>query len=230
MNEKIYTIPLNEEFSKTCGCAMCRLYNNLEKTELETILGAAMMEPDVRIKTNKLGFCKTHYDMMFEMKYRLGLALMLESHLDTLKQDLSLDIISKIFNLDKTKRLGALEESCYVCEKVDFHYGKMISNLFYLYEQDMEFRKKIESQPYICLPHFKLLLERAKDEMSKKWYVEFKNTLENINKNYLTELKDDVTLFCRKFDYRYDDEPWGNSKDSVERSIKFLRGDLHSKK
>ena len=26
---------------------------------------------------------------------------------------------------------------------------------------------------------------------------------------------------------RYDAEPWKNSKDSVERAIKFLRSDLH---
>jgi len=31
----------------------------------------------------------------------------------------------------------------------------------------------------------------------------------------------------KKFDYRYDAEPWYNSKDAVERSMKFLRSDIH---
>ncbi|MBR7181706.1 MAG: hypothetical protein IKD28_02860, partial [Clostridia bacterium] len=65
--EQIYTIPVNEAFEASvekpaCGCAMCALYRKLEDNELELILGASMMEPDVRIKTNKKGFCRTHYD------------------------------------------------------------------------------------------------------------------------------------------------------------------------
>ena len=58
MEEKIYTIPVNEAFDKKCGCPFCTLFSELEQTELESILGAAMMEPDTRIETNKKGFCK----------------------------------------------------------------------------------------------------------------------------------------------------------------------------
>jgi len=55
--EQIYTIPVNEAFDAsradhTCGCPMCTLYRKLEENELELILGASMLEPDVRIQTN----------------------------------------------------------------------------------------------------------------------------------------------------------------------------------
>ena len=84
--EKIYTIPVNEAFEKSaedgaCGCAFCTLYNKLEFNEIDAVLGAAMMEPDIRMETNKKGFCKEHFDIMFGYKNRLGLALILESHL-----------------------------------------------------------------------------------------------------------------------------------------------------
>ena len=81
MEEKIYTIPVTQAFEKKEGCPFCRLKKELENTELELIMGASMMEPDVRIKTNEQGFCRRHFDKMFEMKNRLSLALMLESHL-----------------------------------------------------------------------------------------------------------------------------------------------------
>ena len=86
MLEKIYTIPVNEAFDAcrddaTCGCPICVLRKRLEKDELEIILGAAMMDPDIRIKTNEQGFCGRHFDMMLERNNRLGLALILESHL-----------------------------------------------------------------------------------------------------------------------------------------------------
>ena len=44
-----------------------------------------------------------------------------------------------------------------------------------------------------------------------------------------TTLTDDISWFCKKFDYRYDAEPWYNSKDAVERAIKFIRSDIHNK-
>ena len=80
--EQIYTIPVNEAFEASaadasCGCPLCTLYRKLEENELELILGASMMEPDVRIQTNREGFCRLHYDMMFVRKNRLGMALTL---------------------------------------------------------------------------------------------------------------------------------------------------------
>ena len=46
----------------------------------------------------------------------------------------------------------------------------------------------------------------------------------SLESSYLDTLYGDVSHFCKKFDYRYEDEPWYNSKDSVERTIKFLCG------
>ena len=91
--EQIYTIPVNEAFEASasdasCGCPLCTLYRKLEENELELILGASMMEPDVRIGTNREGFCRLHYDMMFVRKNRLGMALTLESHLKELKDEI----------------------------------------------------------------------------------------------------------------------------------------------
>ena len=62
--------------------------------------------------------------------------------------------------------------------------------------------------------------------MSKKGFRELYEVAHGIEKEYVTALKGDVSWFCKKFDYRYDEEPWYNSKDSVQRSIKFLSGEL----
>ena len=87
MRERIYTIPVNMAFEKKCGCPFCTLENELEHNEVDSIMGASMMEPDIRIQTNKLGFCNRHFNMMFGMKNRLGLGLILESHLDKLSKE-----------------------------------------------------------------------------------------------------------------------------------------------
>ena len=64
MRESILTIPVTDIFEPKCGCPICRLRDTLEQRTVEYIMGAAMMEPDVRMETNKLGFCKTHFEQM----------------------------------------------------------------------------------------------------------------------------------------------------------------------
>lgn len=230
--EQIYTIPVNEAFEasaadKSCGCPLCALYNKLEDDELELILGASMMEPDVRIQTNKEGFCKTHYDMMFTRKNRLGMALTLESHLAELADDIKDGKLFSPAGARPMKRISALEDSCYVCRRIEFNFAHMVETVALLWDTDEEFRKKFASQPYFCLPHYRRILEVASGRIDKKKFVEFEKVAASIVNGYMDELRGDVSWFCKKFDYRYDAEPWYNSKDAVERAMRFLRSDLH---
>lgn len=230
--EQIYTIPVNEVFEvcgedHSCGCPFCALYNKLENDELDLILGASMMEPDVRIKTNQEGFCRTHYDMMFVRKNRLGMALTLESHLNELSDEIKSNKLIAPKIPKAVTRISDLEKSCYVCRRIEFNFGHMIETAVLLWSTDEQFKKKLDAIPYLCLPHYRRLLEYGQKRLSKKEFSEFSKKCENIVNTYLDELRSDVSWFCKKFDYRYDTEPWYNSKDSVERAIKFLRGDLH---
>lgn len=229
--ETIYTIPVNEAFEasaqdKSCGCPFCTLYNRLEDDELELILGASMMEPDIRIQTNKEGFCKTHYDMMFTRKNRLGMALTLESHLAELREDLKDKIFSKSGE-HIAKRISTLENSCYICRRIEFNFSHMIETAVILWETDEDFAPKLKAQPYFCLPHYRRFLEYASKRLGKKQYAEFRKEVSHIVNSYMESLNEDISWFCKKFDYRYGEEPWYNSKDSVERTMKFLRSDLH---
>ncbi len=232
--EKIYTIPVNEAFDASsddhaCGCPFCALYNKLEENELELILGASMMEPDTRIKTNEQGFCKTHYDMMFTRKNRLGMALMLESHLNELRKDTNGKGLAALkgVGVEPMKRLAELEGTCYVCGRIEFSFTKMMETAVLLWDQDSDFREKLRAQPYICLPHYRMFVEHARHGLSKKRFPDFYKDVSTVVNTYFDELREDVSWFCKKFDYRYDSEPWGNAKDAVERAIKFTSGDMH---
>ena len=222
--EQIYTIPVSEAFEKSaadksCGCPFCTLYNKLECDELDLILGASMMEPDVRIKTNEKGFCRTLYDMMFVRKNRLGMALTLECHLDDLTRELKDGGLSGGSGKKPISRIEALESSCYVCERISFNFGHMVETAVLLWQGDDVFPEKLRAQPYFCLPHYKMMLKYAGQRLGKKQLKEFVGDCEAIQNKYIEELKGDVSWFCKKFDYRYDSEPWYNSKVAVERSI-----------
>lgn len=232
--EQIYTIPVNEAFEqsasdKSCGCPFCSIYRKLEEDELGLILGASMMEPDVRIKTNKEGFCRIHYDMMFVRKNRLGMALTLESHLDELKKEIKDGGLGGGMGNKPIKRIGELEKTCYVCRRIEFNFEHMIETAVLLWNSDPDFPAKLDAQPYFCLPHYKKLLSYGQARLPKKKQQEFASACSRVVETYMDELSSDVSWFCKKFDYRYDEEPWYNSKDAVERAMKFLRSDIHNK-
>lgn len=226
-----FTIPVNEAFEASaadpaCGCPFCALARKLETDELELILGASMMEPDIRIKTNRQGFCRTHYDLMFKRRNRLGMALTLESHLLELEKEIRNGGLG-VAGAKPIKRITALEQDCYVCKRVQSNFEKMVDTAVYLWQTDEAFPQKLCAQPYFCLPHYRILLEAGQHRLGKKKSPEFVAACAHVVEGYLAELGKDISWFCKKFDYRFQDEPWGNSKDAVERAIRFLRSDIH---
>lgn len=230
MKEQIYTIPVTDAVDKItkesiCQCPLCMLYAKLEDDELNLILGASMMEPDIRIKTNKEGFCRKHFDMMLGMKNKLGLALMMESHIEQVRKTVfpKEGLFGPKNKSDASLRsLKEHNSSCYICERVDFHLVKMAETIVYLWNTEEEFAKKFSQLPYFCLEHYSLLLQTGVNKLPKNKQNDFYDAISQIEKKYIDSLYDDVAWFCKKFDYRYADEPWGNARDSVERAVKVL--------
>lgn len=223
MREKIYTIPVNEAFDDQSGkCPFCLLYEKLQEDELTLILGASMMEPDVRIQTNEKGFCGKHFHMLRTRKNRLGLGLIMESHLDEVKKAIKPGgFLARDKSAAPKKNIESLEKSCYICDRIAFNFDNMIDTAAMLYEGEKEFRTKFAAQKCFCLPHYRKLLE-ASVKMSKKYREEMAEDAANVVGAYLDKLKEDVSWFCKKFDYRYDKEPWYDAKDAIERAINFL--------
>ncbi len=230
LKEHIYTIPVTEAFTAAGGskqCPFCALREKLERDELELILGASMMEPDIRAMTNDLGFCDRHFTKMFAMKNRLGLALMLESHLSSLKKELKTgNLFSRDIAAKSVERIERLESSCYVCGRIEDKIKKMFKTAALLFNEEKEFRAAFENVNHFCLPHYREYMLAARGALNKEGYSDLVKAANEKVLNYLNALNEDVSLFCKKFDYRFDDLPWGESKDSVERSVKFLQGDI----
>jgi hypothetical protein len=237
MFERIYTIPVNEAFDESLSdtapigsCPFCRLQAKLEQNELDLILGASMMEPDIRIQTNKKGFCANHFDQMLHAKNRLGLTLILQSHLDEILNDVQDGLLGQK-GANAVARIEKLNGSCYVCDRIEASFSKMLGTAAYLHSQDSDFRRKFASQSAFCLPHYRRLLIAAKAELNKKEYLRLTQDAQSVLYRYFDELRADVAHFVKKFDYRYEQEPWGNAKDAPDRAIRFLKsGTLPEKK
>lgn len=230
MPEKIFTIPINEAMDKHEGCPLCSLRAKLEEDNLKYALGAAMMEPDVRIEMNRLGFCSKHFDDMFSAKNKLALALILESHLDE---------VGALFpapdpepgrkkkkpakGADEADSVSELAESCFICSRIKGTARRYYSNFVYLWDKDPAFRVKLAGQPFICVTDAAGILRAGKAELKPSSYAELKDALNVLVGSYIASIRADVTKYCQSFDYRNADKPLGEEKNAVEKAIKFLR-------
>ena len=220
MKEKIYTIPVNEAFLKKCGCPVCSVFEMLQNNEIDIILGASMMEPDIRISTNKLGFCFTHFEQMLKKQKRLPFALILDSHINEIKDKLfSKSAMQQVDFIDK------LTNSCYICSRIDNYLVQIYSTIFHLYSKEKAFRELFKEQPFFCLIHYKELAKRGQKQLSKKEFEEFFKIISNMQSRYLNTLNEDIKWFCKKFDYRFQNEDWKNSKNAIERTVYSLTGE-----
>jgi len=82
MKEKIYTIPVTDAFNTDCECPMCVLEKKLEDENIEYVLGPFLMEPEGRMETNENGFCRRHFELLYNTRAnRLGLGLIVDTHM-----------------------------------------------------------------------------------------------------------------------------------------------------
>lgn len=227
--EQIYTIPVNEAFEEcrqSRRCPFCRLEAQLEANETDLILGASMMEPDIREKTNKAGFCKSHFKKLISAGKRLPLALILESHLaETGALIAEPGLMPSVSGSSTAKKLGALACDCYICNRIEYNFSRMLETAALLWETDGEFREKFAAQEGFCLPHAARLVSAAKERMSKKAFSDFYRAFYSLENKYFEKASDKVSRFVKTFDYRYSGETEEDVKTAVEDAVSFLSGE-----
>ncbi len=243
MKEKIYTIPVNEAFDEAEGCPLCTMIKKLETARVKYMLGPAMMEPDIRMETNRDGFCKRHYEMLFAQENKLSLALILQTHLEEINQKIAAQTERLSEAMPKKKRLfkknsadltgravllsraaSNVTESCVICNHIESTFYRYIDTLFYMWKTDAAFKEKFAAAKCFCLEHYALLAKHACRHLDDADALEFLKQLSAIEQTHLESLKSDIDRFILKFDYRNKEMPWENAKDAPKRTLQTLSG------
>lgn len=223
MKPNIATIPITDLFTETDGCPICRMRRMLEEQYVEYITGAAMMAPDVRIITNRVGFCHRHYSMMVNNGPRLSNALLLQTHIDEVRGKVFPKKSADQPNKAMLSAIRELDHTCYVCDRIDFDILHLLRTVYVQFGKDEEFRAQYRAQDYICLDHYALVMENVnKKAMDKKTLEQFYEETNRLAKGYMDTLYDDVTHFASMYDYRNQGGDYKNSKDSIERAVNFI--------
>ena len=240
MKEKIHTIPVNEAFESGDECPFCYLERAVEQRAIRYILGpgASYMEPDVRATTDDVGFCRSHYQKMYDYGNALGNALMMQTYYAKMMDELSRQLDDfempdkrSLLPMRKQKetKLPLLEwlqkkqATCYICNRIEENQKRYLETFFVLIKEH-EFREKVERSKGFCMHHFGQLLDCAREDLpnsQREWFYE---TVVELMKTHIDRVKEDIDWFVQKHDYRYAGAPWKNATDAVPRGMQKLRG------
>lgn len=229
MAEQLYTIPVNDAFEADCECPICFMHRQLEQNAIEYTMGPSYMEDDNRAMTDKLGFCSHHIKILYADKNKLGLALMLKTHTDKTIKELKTLSDNKplpsggLFKKASASTVGEyiknLESSCFICERIKQTFNRYIDTIFHLWKKDSSFMDKFKNCKGFCTYHYGILYDSAGTRLSKETYNLFLETLNKVYFDNMERVNGDIGWFIDKFDYRFKNEPWKNSKDALPRGI-----------
>jgi hypothetical protein len=222
MRESIYTIPISEAFEEAAGCPFCGIRRKLEARWVEYITGPAMMEPDIRIKTNETGFCKRHYEMTLAQRNRLAVALMLQTRLEWLKNQKPQSNSKTLFKPAKSDKPG-----CFICETADREYARILQNVAVVWARESDFKALYERQAFVCARDAALVAEAARHKLRGAELAAFLDATARLSEKRLTALKADIDAFCKLYDYRSaaNNAVEENVSSAIENAIDYLVGE-----
>ena len=175
-------------------------------------------------------FCQHHIRSLYEQKNRLGLALILKTHSDKLIKDLRAASNQKSQSSNGLFKKAAapsgvgsyvskLESTCFICNRITDTYNRYLNTLFHLWKKDAAFHSKVKQCKGFCVYHYAELYDLAPTQLKGKELDDFLRILDDVFFTNMKRVNDDLEWFINKYDYRYQDEPWKNSKDAIPRTI-----------
>ncbi len=224
------------------GCPICRCTLEHETRYLKFLLWENVNDLGTRVRmAQSLGFCARHARQLLYMEQEedglvLGNSIIYESLIalvlakmrevramlqeeQTRKTGTSrflrwLGIVPAL-SPKKWQRTLSPARSCRVCElgqETAQHYGQVLVEML----SDDEFRDLYERSDGICLPHLRMVLQRAGPNADMEWLL-------SATENRLQRLRDDLERLAHSYSITCQDV--GSDQDnslSVERAIAFL--------
>lgn len=241
MKEQLYTIPLNDAVNAQDECPFCYIERSIEQDLMDFVLGSgsSYMESDIREMTDKAGFCRAHFQKMFDYGNTLGNAWILKTHYQRMIGEMQKTFAGfkppKTSLKDKFRKtaesnnaigiwIQEKKESCYICKQFGDTYERYLDTFFYLFSKDKDFCEKIRNGKGFCLPHFGDLCTASDTKLSDKEKEAFYAMMLPLMESNMKRLSEDVSWMVEKFDYVNKDADWKNSRDAIQRGMQKLKG------
>lgn len=210
-----------EKFNVDCECPLCEIKKIVEEQFLQEFLNDAVMEDNTRIKVGQRGFCSKHFDMLFSRPNKLSVALQIGTRSEVISS-----MINKISSPSSAKKLAKeldqLHDSCVICALVEESMVKYYKTIAQMFNREKEFLKMLINSKGFCLHHYAELLRYS--DFAGFMKKEYLSVLSATEKRNFERLREELTVFCNKHDYRNALVPLGDAETALPRMGEKLYG------
>ena len=181
---KLEISKVHDAYGQPGECPLCLLCQAAEETYLRSFTHSRVMEPNVRVQTNETGFCPDHYRKLYGRENKLGLALVVHTHLARQAPALQAAFGAAAQGGKRGKPGGEqaaamirkLQEACFLCDLLRADRDRYCFTILYLWNKDPEFLPVFRASRGFCLPHFADMCDASQShlrpERRERWMAE----------------------------------------------------------
>ena len=103
---------VHDAYARGAECPLCDLMDSAERTYLVSFQHSRVMEPNIRVKTNEVGFCPDHLGKLYQGEGKLGLGLVMLTHLQEKKADIEAAYGSPLEWYSSREKSVAVDSQC----------------------------------------------------------------------------------------------------------------------
>lgn len=209
-------------------CLLCALEDEIECKYVDTYLSELVMDASSRQKiVESRGFCNHHFYRMLITANKPrspnghGVALVNETIVNRLVQDLHKQKSNRIDNLDK---LIVTENKCPACiylAEFSKMYTEKIVEL--LSSDSKEFLELLQKSKGFCIPHFVTLVQIAKNFAHIQSQKIIKTLIE-IEERNLRKLASELAEYVKRQSYEFSEKDRLTVADIIPRSVEKIAG------
>ncbi len=190
--------------------------------------------PNVRVQTNRTGFCRGHYQKLYDGENKLGLGLVVHTHLQHIlpRVGAALDAMARAANGRKARELlpaaaaplAALRDSCFICELLSADMQRYAFTVLYLWSRDAGFSDVFRASRGFCIPHFLVILDEASKSLKADGMAGWLAETTPLMKASLDRLEKELHAFTQLHQAGNSNPGTDAEKTALRRTLQKLTG------
>jgi len=213
---KLEISKVHDAYAQGAECPLCMLMDGAEHTYLVSFQHSRVMEPNVRVKTNAVGFCPDHLGKLFRGEGKLGDGLIEAG------QNGARDQTRRIRQVIES--LEALRDSCFICDLLAQDMARYLWTILYLWSKDKQFPAVFRASRGFCLSHFCTVLATACAVLRGDRLELWLRDAVPVMKTTLAGLEEDLLAFTQL--HRSENRSLGSDqvRSALARTLQMLSG------
>ncbi|MBA2133077.1 DUF6062 family protein [Capillibacterium thermochitinicola] len=198
-------------------CPLCHCLAAATKRYLANFLYESVNDPRIRDQLRAAGgFCREHSRVLQRMGDPLAHSIIYADLIEACCAEL--DQTAGDARKGHSLLRADKERACAVCQEEAAMADRYVDGLLGAL-RNSAFREKYRQEGCLCLPHFRQVYDRSRNNEERAFLVE-------VQTSYLSRLSGELKEFIRKSDYRYAHELPGTERDAWIRAVRFWVGPL----